>query len=238
MKSTLVFTTLTAVLASLSSVAMAQTAYNQISFTSEARTKIANDQLQATLSKTAQAATPAAIANELSKSINQALTLAKRYPEVVVSTSRQHTQPRYANNQDDGDQKIIGFTGSVSLELSSKNFERASQLIADLQNIMIIDQLNFGVSEQTYANAEKQLQTQAIKNFQDEAQNISQSFGASGYKIVNVQLNHHQYTPAYPMAMAMMASAKMADSRAVVQEFSAGDSTINYTINGTIELIK
>lgn len=213
--------------------AIANTNYNHISFNSEVRHEIANDQMRATLKKTAQAKDAASLAKELNSSINAAMQIAKRYPEVQVSTGRQSTYPRYDEKNNN---KIIGFTGSASLDLTSHNFEKSSQLIADLQSIMVMESLDFEVSDKVREHEEKQLQSKAIKRFQDEAQNIATAFGATGYKIVNVQLGSGNHYYARPVAMA--ASLKSMDSSIEAQSFESGNTTLSYTTSGTIELLK
>lgn len=206
--------------------------YNRISFNSEVKSEIANDEIRASLSKTTQAATAAAIAKELNSSINHALKIAKQYPDVIVTTGQQSTYPRY-----DAKNKIIGFTGSVSINLKSQNFEQASQLIADLQSTLVMDDIGFGVSEKLRDSEEKRLQLEAIKRFGTEANTISQAFGASSYKIVNVNLGGSNNYYARPV---MMASMKAMDAAAGIeaQNFEAGNTTLTYTANGTIELVK
>lgn len=220
-------------LATSTLTAIANTNYNHISFNSEVRHEIANDQMRATLKKTAQAKDAASLAKELNSSINAAMQIAKRYPEVQVSTGRQSTYPRYDEKNNN---KIIGFTGSVSLDLTSHNFEKSSQLIADLQSIMVMESLDFEVSDKVREHEEKQLQSKAIKRFQDEAQNIATAFGATGYKIVNVQLGSGNHYYARPVAMA--ASLKSMDSSIEAQSFESGNTTLSYTTSGTIELLK
>ncbi len=227
---TLSKTLLMSTLLAVSSTALAED-YNRISFNSEVKSEIANDEIRASLSKTAQANTAAAIAKELNSTINSALQIAKRYPEVTVTTGRQNTYPRYDNKS-----KIIGFTGSVSLDIKSQDFEKASQLIADLQSTMVMENISFGVSEKLRDSEEKRLQLEAIKRFGDEATSISQAFGASSYKIVNVNLGGSNNYYARPM----MASMKAMDAAAGIeaQNFEAGNTTLTYTANGTIELVK
>lgn len=229
LKNSLIATAATCML-SLPALANDQ-AYNRISFNSEVKSEIANDEIRATLSKTTQAATAAAIAKELNSSINAAMQIAKRYPEVTVTTGRQSTYPRYDNKN-----KITGFTGSVSIDLKSQNFEKASQFIADLQSIMVMDNISFGVSQKLRDSEEKRLQLEAIKRFNEEAATISQAFGSSSYKIVNVNLGgSNNYYPR-----PMMASMKAMDAAAGIeaQNFEAGNTTLTYTANGTIELTR
>lgn len=227
---TLSKTLLMSTLLAVSSTALAED-YNRISFNSEVKSEIANDEIRASLSKTAQASTAAAIAKELNSSINAALQIAKRYPEVTVTTGHQSTYPRYDNKN-----KIIGFTGSVSLDIKSQNFEKASQLIADLQSTMVMENISFGVSEKLRDSEEKRLQLEAIKRFGNEATTISQAFGASSYKIVNVNLGGNNYYVRPVMAMTSMKAMDAAGVEA--QNFEAGNTTLTYTANGTIELVK
>ena len=224
---------ITAVASALSLPALANDqAYNRISFNSEVRSEIANDEIRATMSKTAQASTAAAIAKELNSSVNAAMQIAKRYPEVTVTTGAQSTYPRYANNST----KIIGFTGSVSINIKSNNFEKASQLIADLQSTMVMENISFGISDKLRDSEEKRLRLEAIKRFKEEATTISQAFGSSSYKIVNVSLggNNHYYP------QPVMASMKAMDAAPVIeaQNFEAGNTTLSYNANGTIEIIR
>lgn len=206
--------------------------YNRISFEVSSKQVVANDQLQATLSKTVQAATAKDIAKELNRTMNNALAIAKRYPNVSVKTGHQHTYPRYKNNEST---QIIGFTGSVSLELKSDDFEQASQLMSDLQSVMSVSSLNFGVADSTQDAISKQLEQDAIKQFQSQAKSIAHAFGASDYRIVSVQLGGNQYHHSY--APAMMKSAMHSDAISP-QQMQGGDTTLNYNVQGVIELVK
>lgn len=202
--------------------------YNQINFDTSVSQQIANDELRAKLSKTSQSADAKSLANTINQTLNQALTIAKKYPEVKVSTGQQDTYPRYNKNG-----TLTGFTGSATLHISSQDFAKASELIAELQSIMTMEDLNFSVSDKTKQSAETTLRQQAIKRFQDEATSISQSFGAKSYKIVNISLNSDTYQRQYEYAP--LAASSM--SKVATQEFAGGDSQLTYRVSGTIELI-
>lgn len=226
----------TAVIAALglmTSLAHANEArYNQVSFDVNVTAKVANDQLSATLTKSADHTNAKTLANTLNTTTNQALTIAKKYPDVKVTTGRHNTYPRYDNKG-----KMNGFTGSASINIESQNFEQASELIAELQSIMTLENLNFSVSDATKRAAENDLKTQVIKRFGEEADSISQAFGANGYKIVSVQLNNnsgsYSIVPMMAYGMTKEAAADVAQPR-----FESGDSSLAYTANGTIELNK
>lgn len=219
------------ILAVIAMPSYAEPIYNHVSFETQVSQKVANDEIHMTLSKTAQANDTNTLANLLSKSANQALEIAKHYPDVKVTTGRQSTYPRYNNSG-----KIIGFTGSISLNVHSQNFLKASELAAKLQSVMTIDDLSFDVSDQAKQTIEKQLMIQATKKFQDEAKTISQAFGATNYKIVSIHLNNAHSPVAMPV-MALRAKSAVADA-AIEQNFQGGNSQLTYRITGTIELTK
>lgn len=219
-------------LATTGCYASAQDTYNRISFSSEAQSQVANDEIFASLSKTIQADTTSNIAKELNTAMNSAINIAKKYPNITIKTGQQSTYPRYDNKNN----RIIGFTGKASVELRSHDFEQAGQFIADLQPIMSIDQINFSVSKKTMAAEEQRLKSEAIARFRADAQDITQAFGASDYKLVSVQLgaNNHHYYPR-PMAMASM---KVMDDGFESQNLEGGKTNLSYTANGVIELVK
>lgn len=211
--------------------AFAESNYNQISFSTEVRQTVTNDEIRIRLSKTTQATTPKAVATVLTTAINEAVARAKKYPDVKLNTGHQHTYPRYNND------KIVGHTGYASVELVSRNLTQASELMAELQNTLTVDSIDFGVSDAKERESKHAMMTQAINKFQTEAVTISRAFGANDYKIVNVKLgsSHHEYV-ASPAPMMMRAS-KASDS-VPTQDFEAGESTLTYTASGTIELVK
>lgn len=102
-----------------------------INFDVSTKRQVANDEAVARLTKTAQAKTAKAAANEITPAINQALSIAKQYPNIKVESSYQNSYPTYDNNG-----KIKGFTGSSSLSLTSNNTEELSELIGKLQPIL------------------------------------------------------------------------------------------------------
>ncbi|MGB2139030.1 MAG: hypothetical protein ACPHVZ_01585, partial [Psychrobacter sp.] len=60
--------------------------YDQLTFETQVKEDIANDEVRASLYKKAQASDAKALATTLNTSINRALAIAKRYPSVTVST--------------------------------------------------------------------------------------------------------------------------------------------------------
>jgi predicted secreted protein len=207
------------------------TGYDQLTFQTEVKEEVQNDEVRASLYKKAQATDSKALATTLNTSINNAMKIAKRYPSVTVSTGQQRTYPRY-----DKDNKIIGWTGQANIDLKSTDFAATSQLIADLQETLVMENLSFGVSDTKKDALEQKLMTSASRAFQQQAKNLTSAWNARGYRVVNVNLNTGSNYPR-PMYSAMSMKSDSLES-VPSQSFESGNSTISVTANGTIELTK
>lgn len=210
----------------------APTGYDQLTFQTEVKEEVQNDEVRASMYKKAQATDAKTLATTLNTSINNAMKIAKRYPSVTVSTGQQRTYPRYDKND-----KIIGWTGQASIDLKSTDFAATSQLIADLQETLVMENLNFGVSDAKKDALEQKLMTEASRAFQQQAKNMTRAWDARGYRVVNVNLNTGNNYPQ-PIYRTMNMKAQAADASVPSQSFESGNSTISVTANGTIELTK
>lgn len=206
--------------------------YDQLTFQTEVKEAVQNDEVRASMYKKSQASTSKALATRLNTAINNAMQIAKRYPAVTVSTGQQRTYPRY-----DKDDKIIGWTGQASIDIKSTDFAATSQLIADLQETLVMENLNFGVSETKKETLEQKLMTEASRAFQQQAKNLTRAWDARGYRVVTVNLNTGNNYPR-PLYGSMNMRAESADASVPSQNFESGNSTISVTANGTIELTK
>lgn len=207
------------------------TGYDQLTFQTEVKEEVQNDEVRASLYKKAQATDSKTLATTLNTAVNNAVRIAKRYPSVTVSTGQQTTYPRYDKND-----KIIGWTGQANIDLKSTDFAATSQLIADLQETLVMDNLAFGVSDTKKDALEQKMMTEASRAFQQQAKNLTRAWDARGYRVVSVNLNTGNNYPR-PMYGAMMKTAS-ADESIPSQNFESGNSTISVTANGTIELTK
>ncbi len=208
------------------------TGYDQLSFQTEAKAEVKNDEVRASMYKKLQATDSKTLATKLNTAVNNALAIAKRYPSVTVSTGQQNTYPRYDKND-----KIIGWTGQANIDLKSTDFAATSQLIADLQETLVMDNINFGVSDVKKEALEQKLMTDASRAFQKQAKSLSQAWDARGYRVVTVNLNTGSNYPR-PMYSAMSMKGGAEDASVPAQNFESGNSTISVTANGTIELTR
>ncbi|WP_201617122.1 SIMPL domain-containing protein [Psychrobacter urativorans] len=208
------------------------TGYDQLSFQTEVKEEVPNDEVRASLYKKLQATDAKTLAINLNTSINKALVIAKRYPSVIVNTGQQRTYPRYDKND-----KIIGWTGQANIDLKSTDFVATSQLIAALQETLVMENLNFGVSDIKKDALEQKLMTDASRAFQQQAKNLTRAWDARGYRVVTVNLNTGNNYPR-PMYSSMRVEAPTMEDSVPNQSFESGNSSISVTANGTIELSK
>ncbi len=82
-----------------------------------------------------------------------------------------------------------------------------------------------------------ELMLKVAERLQNRAKTISKSWGANGYRIIKVDLNtgNNYYSPVN--SFRIRNKAKGAGSPAS-QNFASGNSKINVTANGVIELIR
>lgn len=207
--------------------------YGLLNFSAEASRKVDNDQTNATMTKIFQNKSSSEVASQINETLNRAIVISKKYPQVQVSTGNQSTYPQYDKNQ-----KINGWTGNASLNLKSTDTVAISKLIAELQSFMTLDGINFSVSDDTRKKVEKELMIEASKNFQAQAQALLPAWNARDYQLVSLDFNRGgDYGGRYTVA-PMMAMAEATSGKVVSQDFQAGESTITVTANGNVQLIK
>lgn len=207
--------------------------YGLLNFSASASRKVENDQINATLTKTVQNKSSAEVANQINLTLNQALQIAKKYPQVKVNTGNQNTYPQYDKNQ-----KIIGWTGSASLTLKSTDSVAASKLIAELQSTMNLDGLDFSVSDDTRKKIEQALMVEASQNFQNQANALLPVWQARDYQLVSLDFNQGGNYRPMPVMYASMRNEVAGAPKVADQDFQAGESTITVTANGVVQLVR
>lgn len=207
--------------------------YNLINFSANATQKVENDEINATMSKTIQHKSSTEVAKRITETLNQATTIAKKYPSVKVSTGSQSTYPEYDKNQ-----KISGWTGTASLYLQSSDTLAVSQLIADLQSFMQLNGLDFSVSEAKQKAITQSLMIDASKAFQQQAQALLPAWNATGYQLVSLDFNQGGGYNNYSSRKYAMAMPQVVDASVASQNFEVGETSITVTANGVIQLVK
>lgn len=205
--------------------------YNILNFQAEATRQVSNDEMHAVLFIEKSHKQPAELSTQITQLMNQALNVAKKYPQVKVETGSQTTYPVYDNDST----KLKEWRGRAEINLESSDFKAASQLVNELQQNFQTQSINFTVSDAQRKKVENELMTEASKNFQQRAQILSQAWNKSSYNLVSLNFNTNNSYPQPLMigaAMAKFSRAEAADS----QNMAAGESKITVNANGSIQI--
>lgn len=204
--------------------------YNVLNIQADATRQVSNDEMHAVLFIEKSNKQPAELSSQINQLMNQALSLAKKYPQVKIETGSQTTYPVYDNDST----KLKEWRGRAEVNIESTDFKAASQLVAELQQNFQTQSVNFTVSDAQRNKVENELMIEASKNFQQRAQLLTQAWNKSGYNLVNLNLNTSSSYPQPVMmrsSMAKFASAEANDG----QNVAAGESKITVSANGAIQ---
>jgi predicted secreted protein len=206
--------------------------YNHVRFQVESSRAVDNDRMQAVLAVTAEDDNAARLADEVNRTMDWAVQIAKARPRIEVRSGGYRTQPVY----DKG--KIRRWRATQELVLEGGEFAQLGTLIGQLQERLQVSAVGFSVSPARRAGAEDELIAQAIDAFKQRAELVRKQFGAKGYRLVEVSIGAGD---ARPVPMMMRAGAEDAGFSSVTKfaaplPVEAGTSTVKVTVAGAVVL--
>ena len=203
-----------------------------VNLQTEVSREVQNDEMRATLYTEQSNKNPTTLANQISQSINSAMTAAKRYPNVSVKSTGQSTYPIY-----DDKNRLTTWRSRSEIELKSTDFRAMSELMAQLQEQLQLGGVSFNVSTQQRKTVENELLTELTQAFKQRATILQTAWGSSGYELVNLTINtenQQHYPPAVMMARG--SADMMMEPKVATQSVEAGNSRIQISANGTVQL--
>ena len=210
--------------------------YNQIALRAEVNQEIAHDLMHVTLYSEAQHSDPAALAAQISQTLNAGIAQARQVEGVSVSSGSRHSYPIYSENKgDDKGQQISAWRERAELRLESADFSALSRLTGEMLQTLKMGGMHFSIATATRKTHEDALLKDAVAAFKARAQLASEALGGSGYKLVSLNLNSGGFQPPMPMRMEAMKGAAMMDM-AVTPEIEAGTSQVSINADGVIEV--
>lgn len=217
----------------LTTPAFADTAdtMGRIEFQTEVSRVLPNDLMRATLFIEANDKEAGKLARTLTLAINDGLRKSKAYDDVKVSSGNQQSWPIYGKNN-----HLDGWRGRAELNIESKNFKAASELVAKLQENLQLQGISFGVAEETRQSSEQAMTNEAIAAFKAKAEAVRKAWGASTYKLVQMSLGSNGGGPVYRPQMAMMMKVSSSQDAMPAQEVAAGESRLSVSVNGSIQV--
>ena len=202
--------------------------YDRINLSASAQGKVLNDILVAVLYQRVEGPTAEPLAAEVNQAIAAALATAKKVPEVSVQTLDYQTFPTYQN------QKVTGWSVRQSIRLESKNMEKLSTLIGEMQKSLKVESISYQVSPENLRATEDGLMSEAMRAFQQRAELITRELGRKRYRLVALDVNTQNSMPrpfhANARAMAMDAAPSAPPA------IEAGEQPVTVNLQGTIEL--
>ncbi len=210
--------------------------YNQVALRAEVSQAIAHDLMQVTLYSEAQHSDPAALAADITHTLNAAIKQARSVKGVSVALGSRHSYPVYSENKgDDKRQHITAWRERAELRLESADFAALSQLSGEMLQTLKMAGMDFSIAAATRQAHEDALLKDAVAAFKARAQLATEALGGSGYKLVNLNLSSGGFQPPMPMRMSTMKGSMMMDA-AVAPEIEAGTSQVTVSADGLIEV--
>jgi predicted secreted protein len=205
-----------------------QTRYNLVRLQSQESEPVSNDTMHVTLIASGEQRDAADLASQINSDMAWALDLAKQYQAVKLSTGN------YRSWQVRQENKMKGWRARQDLVLESRDTQMLSELTGLLQEKLQVDSMSFSVSPENRTAVENRLIEVALQAFKVRAGIIGSHLQATGYRIVDINVGTFTQQPPVVYRSQGMAAAMESDM-AVATE--GGESDIQVTVSGTIELI-
>lgn len=200
--------------------------YNLIHLSAQQNESIENDIMHVTLSTYSEMADPSALAEKINADMEWALKQARAVKDIDVSTRNYRTYPVHNKN------KLKTWRGQQDLVLESRDSAVLGKLVTKLQARLQVNAMHFTVSKNKRQQVENRLIDQAMNAFKARADIAMKNLGASGYRIVNLNIGTSGQRPPTPV-FARAASMEMKSAVAV----EAGESEVSVNVSGSVEML-
>ena len=216
-------------LLALSSPAVAdeQVHYNIVNLSAQQSRQVANDIMVVTMQAVAQkdrAAEAGQTVNEMMKWADQVIS-AKA--EIKHRTINYQTHPVYQNRN------LVGWKVSQQLLLQSSDSDSLAALVGTLQQQLQVISMRFEISPDQRRKEIDGLIVEALQAFREKAELITATLKAQDYHLVNISVNENGGFVPYRGVVQAEAMAMSAAPPSV----EAGDSEVQVSVNGTIQLV-
>lgn len=206
--------------------------FNLVSLSGQAEQEVANDTLTAILAVQAEGSEPAALAMNVNRTMRGALELAQTYPGVKSRTLSYQTWPVYDQA------RVVRWRVRQELRLESSDFAQATELIGKLQagpqESLHLTALSFGLSAEVRRQIENALIAEALRAFHERAAIVRDVQKAKGYRVKELQIGGGG--GIQPRLYAAQRATMAAGSSSTPPSVEPGASTLQISVNGTIQL--
>ncbi|MFT5046533.1 MAG: putative secreted protein [Porticoccaceae bacterium] len=212
--------------------ANSDTLYNIFSLSSEASAEVDNDLMVATLIVQAEDKDPALLASKINSSMSWAVNVLRPYGALKTKTRDYQTYPRYDSGKN---RKLIGWRGSQSIQIETDDFQAAGKAIQKLQERLQVQGIQLATKPETRSVAADALINEALNAFKERASLVQRNMGATGYRILDVNIQSDQGGAAMydsrSTGMEMMRSSVVSEPT-----IEAGTSRVSVQVYGRVQL--
>ncbi|MBV8648591.1 SIMPL domain-containing protein [Paludibacterium sp.] len=199
-----------------------------LELTASSQREVANDQLDVTLYAEDSRAQPAPLADSLNRKTAAALAEAKGYSAVQASSGAYASWPQYDKNN-----QIKGWQGRAEIHLRTRDFVQGAQLVAKLQQTLLLSSVDFSVSDAARRTIEQQMLPEAIAQLQATAKIAAGALGKTHVSVRELNVGNSGNMPRPVMAMMAKRASGNTDSVAT-PDWQAGTSTLQLQVSGKL----
>ncbi len=201
--------------------------FNIVNLRVEQAREVANDVMVVIMQAAAQKNSSAEAAQSINETMAWADAIIAGDQRIRHKTLNYQTRPVYQNKS------ITGWSASQQLQLQSEDIEALTAMAGTLQQRLQIASMRFQVSDDRRAEELETLIVEALGAFRTKAQLIADTLKAQDYRIVALSVDENG--GPRPYQAVVQAEAMMA--RAAAPSVEAGDSKIQVSVTGSIQLI-
>ena len=183
-------------------------------------------------------ATRSEVQKEIKKKADAAFKILKRFKDINSSTQSQSIGDNLVQKQNKWEKD--GFKGVFAIALIGYDFEKLNDAIEAVENHAQVSSIVTSLSNKVKAEMESKLTQDAIKNFQERAKLVAQSFGFKGFTIDKTKVSRafgEDTNNYYGLSnVAAATSLNHNDNSSNNSYVQPRDERISLTVEGTIIL--
>lgn len=201
--------------------------------------KSENDQVKATFFIEEQDKDRVAAASRVNQSMKQGTELIKKAdPDGKLATRGYYSYPVYSESSSNNKARVItGWRVGQYLDLTTKNIQQLPATVASAQQVLALNGLSFGLSDEAMKRLDATRLDSAYKNMQERAQIIAKAMGRNLNDASIELLDVDGVGAIHPEPRMFAASPMMMKGNAAVPEtnFEAGESTLTARVVAKIK---
>jgi predicted secreted protein len=152
--------------------------------------EVTEDILSANLRFDFEGNDPQKVQNHINEKMSQILKMAKKIPELEVSTDQYYVYKNYSNDQDK--KKKESWTGSQSIIITSKFNESVLKFAHELQNTgLLMNSLNYSISSELEQKTRDSLTENLINKLMTKAEKFAKFTGKSQAQIIELNVDNN-----------------------------------------------